>query len=113
MIRWCFQNAADPYADGILQQLAIGAAFVPVMWLYEVSAVLAKSQRDGILTAHRVNEFLATRNNLSITVDSDSPACILTDVHRLAVAHRLTPMTRLTSNWPCVTICLWRPSTTN
>lgn len=91
MIRWCFQNAADPYADGILQQLAIGAAFVPVMWLYEVSAVLAKSQRDGILTAHRVDEFLATRNNLSITVDSDSPACILTDVHRLAVAHRLTP----------------------
>jgi hypothetical protein len=31
-MRWCFQNAAHPYADGVLQQLATGAAFVPVLW---------------------------------------------------------------------------------
>jgi len=89
-MRWCFQNAAHPYADGILQQLATGAAFVPVLWRYEVSAVLAKSQKDGILTALRVDEFLATLNKLNITVDSDSSDHILTDVHRLAVAYRLT-----------------------
>ncbi len=67
-MRWCFQNAAHPYADGILQQLAIGAAFVPVMWLYEVSAVLVKSQKDGILTGLRVDDFLITLNRLNITV---------------------------------------------
>lgn len=89
-MRWCFQNAAHPYADGVLQQLAIGAAIVPVLWRYEVSAVLAKSQRDGILTALRVDEFLATLNNLNITVDPDSSDRILTDVHRMAVTHRLT-----------------------
>lgn len=89
-MRWCFQNAAHPYADGILQKLAVGAALVPVMWRYEVSAVLAKSQKDGILTAHRVDEFLGTLDKLNITVDPDSPDRILTDVHRVAVAYRLT-----------------------
>lgn len=89
-MRWCFQNAAHPYADGVLQQLATGAAFVPVLWRYEVSAVLAKSQKDGILTALKVDEFLAALNRLNITVDPDSTDHILTDVHRLAVAYRLT-----------------------
>lgn len=89
-MRWCFQNAAHPYADGILQQVATGAALVPVLWRYEVSAVLAKSQKDRILTELRVNEFLATLNKLNIAVDPDSSEHILTDVHRLAVAYRLT-----------------------
>jgi predicted nucleic acid-binding protein len=89
-MRWCFQNAAHPYADGVLQQLATGAAFVPVLWRYEVSAVLAKSQKDGILTALKADEFLATLDKLNITVDPDSSDRILTDVHRLAVTYRLT-----------------------
>lgn len=89
-MRWCFQNAAHPYADGILQQLAVGAALVPVLWRYEVSALLAKSQKDGLLTAHRVDQFLATLNNLNIIVDADSSDRILTDVHCLAVTYRLT-----------------------
>ena len=89
-MRWCFQNAAHPYADGVLQQLATGTAFVPVLWRYEVSAVLAKSQKDGILTALKAEEFLATLNQLNITVDPDSSDRILTDVHRVAVAYRLT-----------------------
>ena len=70
-MRWCFQNAAHPYADGVLQHFATGAAFVPVLWRYEVSAVLAKSQKDGILTAFKADEFLATLNRLNITVDPD------------------------------------------
>jgi len=89
-MRWCFQNAAHPYADGVLKQLATGAAFVPALWRYEVSAVLAKSQKDGILTALKAEEFLATLNQLNITVDPDSSDRILTDVHRVAVAYRLT-----------------------
>jgi hypothetical protein len=40
---------------------------VPVLWRYEVSAVLAKSQKDGIFTALKADEFLATLNKLNIT----------------------------------------------
>ena len=68
----------------------MGAALVPVLWRYEVSAVLAKSQKDSILTAPRVEEFLATLNKLNIGVDPDSSEHILTDVHRLAITYRLT-----------------------
>jgi hypothetical protein len=63
---------------------------VPVLWRYEVSAVLAKSQKDGILTALKADEFLATLNKLNITVDPDSSNRILTDSYRLAVSYRLT-----------------------
>ncbi|MFC5864935.1 type II toxin-antitoxin system VapC family toxin [Acidicapsa dinghuensis] len=89
-MRWCFQNAAHPYADGVLQQLAIGAAVVPVLWRYEVSAVLAKSLKDGILTPAAADAFLATLNSLNIAVDLDGPDHILNDVHRTAIAYRLT-----------------------
>lgn len=89
-MRWCFQNAAHPYADRVLHQLASGEAVVPVLWRYEVSAVLAKSQKDGILTGAKADAFLATLKSLNITVDGDGPDRIFTEVHRLAVTHRLT-----------------------
>ena len=73
----------------VLQQLATGSAFVPVLWCYEVSAVLAKSQKDGILTALKADEF-CDPNKLNIAVDPDSSNRILTDTYRLAVTHRLT-----------------------
>ncbi len=68
----------------------MGAALVPVMWRYEVSAVLAKSQKDGILTALMADAFLETLRKLNITMDPDSSDRIFTDVHQLAVAYRLT-----------------------
>src|SRR5260370_16131460 len=38
-MRWCFESAAHPYADSILQKLATGDdAIVPVLWFYEASA---------------------------------------------------------------------------
>ena len=68
-----FKTPRTPYADGVLQHFATGAAFVPVLWRYEVSAVLAKSQKDGILTALKADEFLASLNKLNIVVDPTVP----------------------------------------
>jgi hypothetical protein len=44
--RWCFEGGSHAYADKILQQLVAtaGTAFVPVLWRYEVSAVLARAE---------------------------------------------------------------------
>ncbi len=89
-MRWCFENSTDPYADTVLQTLAAGQAIVPVLWRYEVSAVLAKAQKDGILTDIKVSALLATLQTLNIQLDRDGADYILTDVHRLAVTHRLT-----------------------
>lgn len=89
-MRWCFENAAHPYADGILQTLAAGQAVVPAMWRYEVSAVLAKAQKEGILSSAKVSGFLAALHSFNIALDRDGIDRILDDVYRLAVVHRLT-----------------------
>jgi hypothetical protein len=53
-MRWCFEDAAHPYADSILDRLQAGEeAAVPVLWLYEVSAVLARAQNLGSLPAEK------------------------------------------------------------
>ncbi|MGA8549326.1 MAG: hypothetical protein WB678_03715 [Stellaceae bacterium] len=53
-MRWCFENAAHPYADGILNRLAAGAdALVPVLWFYEASAVLARGRTAALSPRRR------------------------------------------------------------
>jgi len=90
-MRWCFENATHAYADPLLSRLEAGeTALVPVLWLYEVSAVLARAQNLGSLTAAKASEFIAALNALNIAIDSDGTERILTDVHGLAIAHRLT-----------------------
>jgi predicted nucleic acid-binding protein len=89
-MRWCFENATHAYAESVLQTLATGQAVVPVLWRYEVSAVLSKAQRDGVITGFKVDAFLKELGSLNIIVDRDGTDRILTDVHRLAITYRLT-----------------------
>jgi predicted nucleic acid-binding protein len=90
-MRWCFDAGAHTYADNVLAQLAPGGgAFVPPLWRYEVSAVLARAQNAGAITAEKVINFLANIAALNIVVDAEGSNRILTDVHQLALAHQLT-----------------------
>ena len=90
-MRWCFENAAHPYADGILNRLATGEdAVVPVLWLYEASAVLAREQNRGSLAAPKADQFIAELRALRIAADAESAARVFNDVHHLALAYRLT-----------------------
>jgi predicted nucleic acid-binding protein len=91
-MRWCFDSGNNAYADNVLETLVGTAseAHVPTLWRYEVSAVLARAQKIGVLTADRTTDFLETLEPLNIVVDMRGVDRILTDVHRLAVSHRLT-----------------------
>jgi predicted nucleic acid-binding protein len=90
-MRWCFETTTHPYAEAILDRLEAGEdALVPVIWLYEASAVLAREQNRGILAAQKADEFIAELQSLTITPDEASAARIFPDVHRLALAYRLT-----------------------
>ncbi len=80
-----------PYADGILNRLAAGEdALVPVLWFYEASAVLAREQNRGTLAAPKADQFIAELKALRIVADAESAARVFSDVHRLALDHRLT-----------------------
>jgi predicted nucleic acid-binding protein len=90
-MRWCFENTAHPYADMVLQRLASGDdAVVPVLWFYEASAVLARAQNRGMLPASKADEFITELQALDIRADDESATRIFSDVHRLALAYRLT-----------------------
>ena len=91
-MRWCFEGGSNNYADDILRQLETNAraATVPVLWRYEVSAVLARAQIRNLLPAQKVAEFLEDLATVNITVDMDSVQRVLTDVHAMAVRYRLT-----------------------
>lgn len=90
-MRWCFEETSTPYAEAILEEMVNGAeAIVPVLWLYEVVAVLSKSQRNGSMTSEKAAGFLEDLQSFSITVDEEGFGLVFTDVHRLAVQHRLS-----------------------
>jgi predicted nucleic acid-binding protein len=66
-MRWCFENAAHAYADGILNRLPAGEdALVPVLWFYEASAVLAREQNRGTLAAPKAEQFIVELKTLRI-----------------------------------------------
>lgn len=90
-MRWCFESAQHRYADSILERLAGGEdAIVPMLWFYEASAVLAREEIHGSLTAPLASEFIAELQSLDIRADEQGPENIFGDVYRLAIAHRLT-----------------------
>ena len=63
---------------------------MPVLWFYEASAVLAREEIRGSLTAPQASEFIAEFQSLDIRADEQGPENIFGDVYRLAIAHRLT-----------------------
>jgi predicted nucleic acid-binding protein len=91
-MRWCFDSGNHAYADRVLDQLeaASAVAFVPLLWRYEVSAVLARAEVKGLLSAQKAAEFMEDLQALDIRVDDDGANRVLTDVHRLALRYRLT-----------------------
>lgn len=90
-MRWCFEDSATPYSTAILQEMTNGAeAVVPALWLYEVVSVLAKSQRNGLITADEVSAFLDDLRSFSITIDQHSIDPIFTQVRSLAVQYALS-----------------------
>lgn len=51
VMRWCFDGSANDYAEAVLQLMSDnGKAIVPVLWRYEVIAVLSKAQRLGLFS---------------------------------------------------------------
>jgi predicted nucleic acid-binding protein len=90
-MRWCFEETAHPYAESILERLETGEdAVVPAMWLYEVSAVLARAQNRGTLAAPKAAEFISELQSLNISADPESMARVFPDVHSIALTYRLT-----------------------
>lgn len=89
---WFFDGAAHAHADGILRDLEsqTSEAVVPLLWRYEVSAVLSREQNRGTVPPDKVVLFLEALKALPITADNEGAERIFFDAHQLAVTYRLT-----------------------
>jgi len=86
VMSWCFRDAGDGYAEGVLDLLATGAALVPAIWPLEVANVLAAAERRGRLTEADSGHFLRLLGDLPISLLAEPPERVTGEI--LALARR-------------------------
>lgn len=67
---WCFADEASPYADAVLDALQYSKAWVPQLWLLEVSNVLLVAERRQRLSQSDSQQFLGLLKALPIEICS-------------------------------------------
>ena len=88
-MRWLFEDGSPSdikYADKVLDVLSDGGAIVPVVWALEVTNVLVRSERAGVVSTQKSDAFLKTLSALPIDTDLESPTRAFTE--GLAIARR-------------------------
>ena len=91
VMRWCFDDMQNDYAEAVLKLMSNnGNAIVPVLWRYEVTAVLSKAQKIGSISEDKFIGFIDDLNAFSITVDYEGIERIMNDVRLIAVTYGLT-----------------------
>jgi predicted nucleic acid-binding protein len=89
-VAWCFEDEATPETDALLARLADETAAVPSLWPLEMGNVLTMAERRGRITTARLADFLASLDDLSITIDEATTSRALREILALARAERLT-----------------------
>jgi predicted nucleic acid-binding protein len=90
-MRWCFDDMQNDYAEAVLKLMSNnGNAIVPVLWRYEVTAVLSKAQKICSILEDKIIGFIDDLNAFSITVDYEGIERIMNDVRLIAVTYGLT-----------------------
>lgn len=90
MFAWFFEDERSEATDRLLDRLENETAAVPALWYFEVANVLAIGERRRRTTSVRVAEFIGQLENLTIVVDSESPARVFARVVDLSRRERLT-----------------------
>jgi predicted nucleic acid-binding protein len=81
----------NDYAEAVLKLMSNnGNAIVPVLWRYEVTAVLSKAQKICSILEDKIIGFIDDLNAFSITVDYEGIERIMNDVRLIAVTYGLT-----------------------
>jgi len=88
---WCFDDEATAYTEGLLDRCAAGEEVaVASIWPLEVTNVLVHAERQGRITAERVEQFLEQLLRLRIHVEPCTTQQAVQEVRRLAQTYGLT-----------------------
>jgi predicted nucleic acid-binding protein len=66
---WCFKDAANPYADAVLDSLIDNVALAPSIWPLEVGNVLLVAERRKRISQSDSMRFLELLSSLPIKVE--------------------------------------------
>jgi predicted nucleic acid-binding protein len=88
---WCFDDEATPYTEGLLDRCAAGEeVMVASVWPLEITNTLLYAQRQGRVTAERVEQFLTQLLRFRIRIEPCTTQQAVRDVQQLARTHQLT-----------------------
>ena len=87
---WLFEDEATAETDALLDQLANGAALVPLHWRLELGNVLVQAERRGRITPAQVAASVEFVNRLPIEVDAETDTRSFREVLALARSTNLT-----------------------
>lgn len=89
-LAWCFEDESTPESWVLLDNLEQVCAFVPAIWLLEVSNILLCSERRGRITYKKANDFFVELKALPINIEHIEHGHILDNVLMLARMEQLT-----------------------
>lgn len=89
-LAWCFEDEATAGTRRILARLDTEFASVPAIWPVEIANVLTIAERRRRITRADSAEFIATLENLVVSVDEETSSLALTRILDLAREQRLT-----------------------
>ena len=89
-LAWAFEDESNAYTDAVLEALAEAEAFVPLIWLLEVSNALLVAERRGRFTQAATSRFLALLQQLPITVLEEASEFMMREILNLAREHQLS-----------------------
>ena len=83
-LAWSLEDETDPYADAVLDALAVNEALVPSVWPLEVgNGILVAERRSRMAHADAV-QFLTLLQELPIAVKPEAPERMLGEIIALA-----------------------------
>lgn len=71
-LSWAFADETNPYSEKVLQSLSSMLAFVPAIWLLEVSNALLVAQRRGRIGSSTADRFVHLIQQLPVSVVNDT-----------------------------------------
>lgn len=90
VMTWCFEDEANRFAEGVLNEMESAKSIVPTIWPLEVSNVLLLAQKKKRISSLEVTSFIDALSALSIVVDPSTTARAMHSIYALAEKTKLT-----------------------
>jgi predicted nucleic acid-binding protein len=89
-LSWALPDEATEYTDAMLLRVAVGKAWVPPLWSYEMANGLLMAQRRKRLSAAQRSAFVEELLKLPIEVEQRGARAVLETHINLAATYSLT-----------------------